>query len=76
MQTEISGKYNSPLFLFLFYFFIFFSYSSSRKDQFAASQFIIGTEKWHRIKMIHLYFLSFPFIRGRLPKSICQPGKN
>ena len=37
MQTEISGKYNSPLFLFLFYFFIFFSYSSSRKDQFAAS---------------------------------------
>ena len=37
MQTEISGKDNSPLFLFLFYFFIFFSYSSSRKDQFAAS---------------------------------------
>ena len=37
MQTEISGKYNSPLFLFSFYFFIFFSYSSSRKDQFAAS---------------------------------------
>ena len=37
MQTEIWGKYNSPLFLFLFYFFIFFSYSSSRKDQFAAS---------------------------------------
>ena len=37
MQTEISGKYNSRLFLFLFYFFIFFSYSSSRKDQFAAS---------------------------------------
>ena len=25
--------------------------------------------------MIHLYFLSFPFIRGGLPKSICQPGK-
>ena len=37
MQTEIWGKYNSPLFLFLFYFFIFFSYSSSRKDKFAAS---------------------------------------
>ena len=37
MQTEISGKDNSPLFLFLFYFFIFFSYPSSRKDQFAAS---------------------------------------
>ena len=25
--------------------------------------------------MIHLYFLSFSFIRSRLPKSICQPGK-
>ena len=25
--------------------------------------------------MIHLYFLSFPFIRGRLAKSIFQPGK-